>query len=92
MATFVEVKDVEECWHSINIKNIARVSWGENPDEYPRDMIYLTDNSEIALPHLSDSSWCLAEAVGINHLGDFLGVSDDSGNTEEDEEDSEDDE
>lgn len=80
MANFVEVLDVEGNWQSLNVKQIARVCWGEIPDSERVDMVYLTENSEVALPHLSESSKDLAEALGIEDLEElvFKGIDDTS--------------
>lgn len=79
MANFVEVQDIEGNWQSVNLKNIARVCWGEIPDTEKVDMIYLLEDSEIALPHLSESSKTLAEALGIEDLNELLGDDGDDG-------------
>lgn len=83
---FVEVLDTDGNWHSVNVKAIAHVCWGEIPDTEKRDMVYLIDGSEVALEHKSGSSLLLGQAVGIQDIDDFLNENNDS----EDEEDSED--
>jgi hypothetical protein len=80
---FVGVLDVEGVWHSVNVKQIARVGWGEIPDSEKRDMIYLTDGSEVALEHKSGSSILLSQAVGIQDIDDFLNENNDSEDEEE---------
>jgi len=84
---FVEVQDIEGNWQSINIKQIARIAWGDRPDYTKVDMVYLVDDSEVALEHLSDASQKLAEAIGIEDLNQLF-----SGENEDEEEDSEEDE
>lgn len=79
---FVEIQDVDGNWQSINLKQIARIAWGDAPDYTKVDMVYLTDDSEVPLEHLSDSSKKLAEAIGIESLEELLG-----GDGEEDSED-----
>lgn len=69
---FVEVLDVEGNWQSLNLKQIARVCWGEVPDSEKVDMVYLTEQSEVALPHQSESSKTLAEALGIESLEELV--------------------
>ena len=72
---FVEVFDVDGKWQSINLKQVARVCWGEVlPDSEKVDMVYLVEISEVALPHLSESSKTLAEALGIESLEELLGI------------------
>lgn len=70
---FIEVLDVEGNWQSINLKQIARIAWGDRPDSTKVDMVYLTDDSEVPLEHLSESSKKLAEAIGIESLEELLG-------------------
>lgn len=76
---FVEVFDVDGKWQSINLKQVARVCWGEVPDSEKVGMVYLTEQSEVALPHLSQSSKDLAEALGIEDLEELLGDDGDDG-------------
>lgn len=87
---FVELLDVDDNWHSVNVKQIARVSWGEIPDDEKRDMVYLTDNSEIALDHQSGSSCRLAQLLGISNLVTFL-EDNEQDEPDEDDEDSDND-
>lgn len=69
---FVEIQDIDGNWQSINLKQIARIAWGERPDYTKVDMVYLVDDSEVALEHLSESSKRLAEAIGIESLEELL--------------------
>lgn len=73
---FVEIQDIDGNWQSINLKQIARIAWGDRPDYTKIDMVYLVDDSEVALEHLSESSKRLAEAIGIESLDDLLGGED----------------
>ena len=79
---FVEIQDIDGNWQSVNIKQIARIAWGETPDSEKVDMVYLTENSEVALPHLSESSKTLAEALGIEDLEELLGDGENDGDEE----------
>lgn len=89
---FIELLDSDDNWHSVNLRQITRVSWGEIPDDEKRDMVYLTDNSEIALDHQSGSSCRLAQQLGISNLVTFLEDNEqDAPDEDDDEEDSDDD-
>ena len=91
MANFVEVLDVEGVWHSVNVKQIARVSWGEIPDTEKRDMIYLIDGSEISIDHKSGSSLLLGQAVGIQDIVDFFEEHEQEKEESDDDDDDDDD-
>ena len=82
---FIEIQDIDGNWQSINLKQIARIAWGDCPDYTKVDMVYLVDDSEVALEHLSESSKRLAEAIGIESLPDLLGNEDDEAEDEDDE-------
>lgn len=84
---FVEIIDIDGNVQSINLKNVARIAWGDRPDYTKVDMIYLIDDSEVALEHLSESSVKIAEAIGIESLPDLLG----DGEAEDEDEDEDED-
>lgn len=84
---FVELIDIDGNLQSVNIKQIARIAWGDRPDYTKVDMVYLTDDSEVALEHLSDSSIKLAEAIGIESLPDLLSGAEADDEAEDEDED-----
>lgn len=84
---FVELIDIDGNLQSVNIKQIARIAWGDRPDYTKVDMIYLVDDSEVALEHLSNSSIKLAGAIGIESLPDLLSEAADEDDDEDDEDD-----
>lgn len=84
---FVELIDIDGNLQSVNIKQIARIAWGDRPDYTKVDMIYLVDDSEVALEHLSDSSIKLAEAIGIESLPDLLSGAEADDEAEDEDED-----
>lgn len=85
MATkFITVKDTDGNWHSVNVKQITCVSWGEVPDSKPLDIIYLVDDHEIALTHKSESSYELAQEFDSLDLDEIIDIEiDEDEDTEE---------
>lgn len=86
-AKFITVKDVEGTWHSINIKQIKEVSWGEYPDDQPVDIIHLSDSHEIALAHKSEWSYELAGNFDNLDLDEIIDIESDEENDDCDSDD-----